>query len=222
MIDQNIKLIDSLVGISARNSMFAYMDYILEKNKHINLTAIKDRDEFIEKNIIDSLSVLQCESYRKANKIIDLGTGAGFPGVLLAIANPEKKFVLLDARMKKLKVIEEGIFFLGLKNIELLHGRAEELAKDKKHFRKFDVCTSRAVANIENLITLSGDFINADGSILAYKGKTVGNELEAGKEALKKFKFYIKNIYEQKYKVDSISGHVIVEIKKVSRETKNG
>lgn len=222
MIDQNIKLIDSLVGISARNSMFAYMDYILEKNKHINLTAIKDRDEFIEKNIIDSLSVLQCESYRKANKIIDLGTGAGFPGVLLAIANPEKKIVLLDARMKKLKVIEEGIFFLGLKNIELLHGRAEELAKDKKHFRKFDVCTSRAVANIENLITLSGDFINADGSILAYKGKTVGNELEAGKEALKKFKFYIKNIYEQKYKVDSISGHVIVEIKKVSRETKNG
>lgn len=221
MIDQNIKLIDSLVGISARNAMFSYMDYILEKNKYINLTAIKDRDEFIEKNIIDSLSVLQCESYRKAKKILDLGTGAGFPGVLLAIANPEKRFVLLDARMKKLKVIEDGITLLGLKNIELLHGRAEDLAKEKKYFREFDVCTSRAVANIENLIKLSGDFINVEGGILAYKGKTVESELEAGKETLKKLKFYIKNIYKQKYRVDSISGHVIVEIKKVSRETKN-
>ena len=114
-----------------KNKYQLYMDEILERNKYINLTAITDKDEFIKKHYIDSLLCGSSEEFLKAERVIDLGTGGGFPGIPLAIAFPDKKFVLADSLNKRIKIINEIAANLGIYNAEAVHGRAEELARKK-------------------------------------------------------------------------------------------
>ena len=109
-----------------------YMNGILEWNEKINLTAIKDKEEFLVKHFIDSLLCLNYREYKSANNIIDVGTGAGFPGVPLAILSPAKEFLLMDSLNKRLKVIEELAAQIELNNVKTLHARAEELARRKE------------------------------------------------------------------------------------------
>ena len=101
-----------------------YMQLILEWNEKINLTAITERDEFIKKHFIDSLCCLPHEEYKQSENVIDVGTGAGFPGMPLAIVSPDKKFLLVDSLNKRIKILNEIIDELGLKNVEAVHGRA--------------------------------------------------------------------------------------------------
>ena len=103
-----------------------YMESVLEKNKHINLTAITDRDEFIRKHYVDSLLCASSAEFRNANSVIDVGTGGGFPGIPLAIAFPEKEFVLIDSLNKRIRIINELCENYGIDNVTALHGRAEE------------------------------------------------------------------------------------------------
>lgn len=162
-----------------------YMDGILEWNKKINLTAITDREEFISKHFVDSVLSYNFREYIDADSIIDIGTGAGFPGIPLAIVSPDKKFVLADSLNKRLKVINELASKIGIDNIETVHGRAEELARNKKYREAFDLCISRAVANLAVLCEYCLPFIKVGGHLLAYKGPDAEEEVKMAEKAIK-------------------------------------
>ena len=166
------------------NTFQLYMEGILEWNDKINLTAITDKDEFVRKHYIDSLLCYEFNEVQSADKIIDVGTGAGFPGVPLAIVFPEKQFVLMDSLKKRLNVVDELCKKLGINNVTILHGRAEDLARDKKHREKYDLCVARAVANTAVLAEYALPFIKVGGSLLAYKGSDFKKELDEGQKAI--------------------------------------
>ena len=162
-----------------------YMDGILEWNKKINLTAITDREEFISKHFVDSVLSYNFREYIDADSIIDIGTGAGFPGIPLAIVSPDKKFVLADSLNKRLKVINELASKIGIDNIETVHGRAEELARNKKYREAFALCISRAVANLAVLCEYCLPFIKVGGHLPAYKGPDAEEEVKMAEKAIK-------------------------------------
>ena len=129
---------------------FKYKTLILEWNEKINLTAIKNDEEFINKHFIDSLMIAKYINTNKST-LLDIGTGAGFPGIPIKIVK-DNNITLLDSLNKRLKVLENVIQRLELSHIETLHGRAEEVFKNKKYREKYDVATSRAVANLNTLV----------------------------------------------------------------------
>lgn len=126
----------------------SYMLGVLDWNEKVNLTTITDPQEFVVKHFIDSIICTDYPEYEDADKIIDVGTGAGFPGVPLAIVSPEKEFILMDSLNKRLKIIDELCREAGIANVTTIHARAEELAKNKAHREQHDLCVSRAVANM--------------------------------------------------------------------------
>lgn len=162
-----------------------YMEGILEWNEKINLTAITEKEEFIAKHFVDSVLCHGFKEYMNAESIIDVGTGGGFPGVPLAIVSPDKDFVLADSLNKRLKVINTLTGELGIENVETVHGRAEELAKNKQYRQGFDICISRAVANMAVLAEYCLPFIKKGGYLLAYKGPDAEEELERAANAIK-------------------------------------
>ena len=167
------------------NRFAGYMEGILEWNEKINLTAIKDKEEFVIKHLIDSVLCYNFPEYRNADTIIDVGTGAGFPGIPLAIISPDKDFVLADSLNKRLKVIRTLADQLGIENIETVHGRAEDLARNKSYRQKFDLCVSRAVANLPVLCEYCLPFVRKGGFLLSYKGPDAQKEAESASKAIR-------------------------------------
>lgn len=168
------KIID---GLSARygeqkaEKLLAYLDLVLERNEHINLTAVRDRDEAIVKHVLDSLAVCDYREYMEAKTVLDVGTGAGFPGALLAIVSPEKEFTLLDSTLKRLRVIDEFAETLGISNLKTVHARAEEINRKPGYKEAYDLCVSRAVAELDTLSKWCLPFVRKGGSFIAYKGE---------------------------------------------------
>ena len=179
------------------NRFYKYMNLLIEWNKKINLTAIVDPKEIIIKHFVDSLSI---NKYIKENsKIIDIGTGAGFPGIPLKIYRDDIQITLVDSLNKRIKFLDEVIKELELQNIETIHGRAEEMGRNSKYREKFDIATSRAVANISTLSEYLIPLTKINGNCVFMKGPDVDEELNSGKNAinvlggkvLKKEEFYI-------------------------------
>lgn len=191
-----------------------YMDGILLKNRHINLTAITDRDEFIVKHFIDSLLSAGQPEAEKAEKVIDVGTGAGFPGIPLAIVYPEKEFLLMDSLNKRLKIIDELCMELEIKNVITIHSRAEDLAGKKEYRENYDLCVSRAVANMATLSEYCLPFIKKGGYFLAYKGPECESELREGEKAIKILGGKIADIREAELP-DFNLAHKIIYIEKI-------
>ena len=162
-----------------------YYDLLMEKNKVMNLTAIKDPKEAAVKHFADSLILTKYYEFRDGDRVLDLGTGGGFPGMPLKILYPDVFFLLMDSVNKKLNFIREAVEDLGLRNIEVLHGRAEDIAHSPEHRGKYDVVVSRAVAALPVLIELSLGFVKPGGYFISYKGVSAGEEISASENALK-------------------------------------
>lgn len=210
-----IKELEEKYGEERTSMLVEYMDMILEKNQYINLTAVRDRDEALQKHIADSLSCDFMEEYEASENVIDIGTGAGFPGVPLAIVSPDKKFTLVDSLNKRLRIIDELTGELGIKNITTVHGRAEDVGKSKEHREQYDICVSRAVASLDVLCEWCLPLVKKGGYFVAYKGENVSRETEDAASAIKLLGGKIVEIRKVQTEEESISGHVLVMIKKV-------
>lgn len=194
-----------------------FYELLIEKNKVMNLTGITDYDEVLEKHFIDSLAINSFEKI--SGKIIDIGTGAGFPGIPLKIAFPEIEIVLLDSLNKRIKFINEVINELNLEKITTIHGRAEDYAQNIEYREKFDFCVSRAVANLATLSEYCLPFVKVDGKFISYKSGEIDNELEQSKRAIGILggQIYHVNKFELPNNND---GRSFVSIKKIKNTSK--
>lgn len=154
----------------------------LEKNQSLNLTSINDEENFVDKMIVDSALLLSSIDLNQ-KFVLDLGTGAGFPGLVLAILSPNTKFVLLDSTTKKINHIQEVIQKIGLNNVETVSARAEEFINVNRE--KFDLVVARAVKELPILLEIAVPFVKNGGNFVAYKGQNYLDEINKSKRALK-------------------------------------
>lgn len=194
----------------------AYRSGILQWNEFVNLTAIRDPEEFTIKHFVDSVTCYKSEEYQNSERILDLGTGAGFPGVPLAILSPDKEFILVDSLNKRLKIIDELCRSIGIDNVTTVHARAEDLAKKDSCRESFDMCVSRAVASLPVLCEYCLPFVKVGGYMAAYKGADAEREAREAKGAIKilggKICKTISPSFDQ-----SAEEHKILMIKKIMR-----
>ena len=198
------------------NALKMYKNLLLEWNDKINLTAITDEEEIFVKHFVDCL---YCAKYitKEDKKIIDVGTGAGFPGLVLAIYFPDKEFTLLDALNKRLVFLEDVIKKLDLKNVKLIHGRAEEIVRINNLYEEYDVAVSRAVAQLPILLEYISPYIKINGKCIVMKGDNVDEEIKLSSNALKilNLKLLKKNLYSYNVKNEEYK-RSILEIKKIN------
>ena len=161
-----------------------YYEMLVEKNKVMNLTGITEWDEVLEKHFLDSISLIRAVDLDKELTVMDMGTGAGFPGIPLKIAFPKLKVTLADSLNKRVMFLQEVIDALGLENIEAIHGRAEDLAKDKNYRQQYDLSVSRAVANLSTLSEYCLPFVKIGGQFVSYKSGECEEEVEASRKAV--------------------------------------
>lgn len=190
-----------------------YYEMLIEKNKVMNLTAITDFDEILEKHFEDSLSLIQAVDLEKSQAVIDLGTGAGFPGIPLKIAFPNLQITLADSLNKRILFLDDVIRELGLTGIDTVHGRAEDLAKNSDYREKFDLCVSRAVANLSTLSEYCLPFVKIGGKFISYKAGECDEEVVASKSSIFLLGGKISDI--KKFELGE-SGRAFVIIDKVS------
>lgn len=182
----NLKLEENVL-----EKFYKYAEMILEWNEKTNLTRILDLDEMITKHFIDSLTIYELV---KGKSVIDVGTGAGFPGIPLKIVDNNEKMLLLDSLNKRILFLNETINQLELNNIEVIHSRAEDAGTDKKYREKFDVATSRAVAPLNVLVEYLLPFVKVGGKCICMKGPEIEEELNLSKNAIRKLGGEIEKI----------------------------
>lgn len=167
-----------------KNQFQKYYELLVEKNKVMNLTAITDYAEVLTKHFLDSLSIVQVMDIKNVDKLIDVGTGGGFPGIPLKIVFPHLKVTLLDSLNKRIQWLRELSVELGLQEVTCIHGRAEDFGKDGRYREKYDLCVSRAVANLSTLCEYCIPFIKKGGYFVSYKS-AAEEEMEEARGAIR-------------------------------------
>ena len=191
LIKNSKKISEEISNYQAEN-FHKYMLLLLEWNQKMNLTAITDEKEIIYKHFIDSISINKY--IKEANNVMDIGTGAGFPGIPLKLLNKDINFILVDSLNKRISFLEEIKKELKLDKIELIHARVEDLAKNEAYREKMNIVVSRAVANLSTLLEYMLPFVKIGGTCICMKGPNIEEEIEKSKNALEVLGGKIENI----------------------------
>ena len=190
-----------------------YYEMLIETNKVMNLTSITEYDEVIIKHFIDSLLVVNIFDINQSKKMIDVGTGAGFPGIPIKIMFPHLQITLLDSLNKRLKFLNNVIDELGLESIETVHGRAEDIARKEEFREQYDLCVSRAVANLATLSEYCLPYVKVGGCFIPYKSGEIDEELNNSKKAVQILGGKIEEVVKFQLP-DTDIGRSFVKIKK--------
>ena len=219
--DENISILTDIlkeidVSISEKQAeqFLTYYQFLTEKNKVMNLTAITEYRDVVLKHFADSLSVVKAYDMNGCTSLIDVGTGAGFPGVPLKIVYPHLKVVLLDSLNKRISFLNELVRILCLEDITAVHARAEDAAKDAAYRERFDLCVSRAVANLSSLSEYSLPFVRKEGMFISYKSTNIDTEIKASAHAVSLLGGKIEEIKEF-YLPDSDIERSLILIRKI-------
>lgn len=174
----------------------SYRDLLKQWNQKINITSIEDDEEIYLKHFIDSVLLLNKDNINENKKIIDVGTGGGFPGLPLKIINNNYKITLLDSLRKRIDFLQEVVNALSLSNVKLIHGRAEDFGQNKEHRENYDICVSRAVAPLNVLSEYCIPFVKVGGYFAAYKSNIISQEITNSDNAIEKLGGKLKEIKE--------------------------
>lgn len=203
---------------SQLNAFETYYDMLIERNKVMNLTAITEFDEVMDKHFLDSVYLFRSIELKANYKLIDIGTGAGFPGIPLKIVFPELKITLLDSLNKRVGFLNDVIDELNLNDIEAIHGRAEDIARDKAYRASYDIAVSRAVANLSTLSEYCLPFVKIGGKFVSYKSGDCADEVDNAKAAIHLLGGKINKIDEFSYSNNSRSFIVIDKVMNTSNK----
>lgn len=190
-LEQGLNGLHLVLSDEKKEQLYQYYLMVMEKNKVMNLTAITEEREFVQKHIIDSLAIVKagegvCSILEGGDiDVIDVGTGAGLPGIVLKIAWPKLRIVLFDSLQKRLRFLDEVINKLGLEQIKTLHGRAEDIGQMKQYRETFDLVTSRAVANLATLSEYCLPLVKPYGLFLPFKSADIDEELKEARQPIK-------------------------------------
>lgn len=196
------------------NKLDSYAKFLIEYNEKINLTAITEYDEIIEKHFYDSLLLTKNNNIK--GSLVDVGTGAGFPGVVIKICKPDLKVYLIEPLKKRCVFLNELINLLNLKDIYIINERGED--HSLKNREKYDYVTARAVTNLPNLIEVCGAMVKVDGYFIALRGLNGLNELKEANNAIKQMSFIEENTYE--FKLSDDSTRIVSYLKKINKTNK--
>ena len=219
IFEYNLNQLGIVLTDKQKQQFDKFYELLVEWNKVMNLTGITEYEEVNEKHFVDSWSIVKAIDMKSVKSVIDVGTGAGFPGIPLQIAFPHLKVVLLDSLNKRINFLNTVIAELGLTDIKTIHGRAEDYAKQTEYREKFDLCVSRAVANLSTLSEYCLPYVSADGLFVPYKSGEIDEELENSKKAVKILGGKIENVVKFQLPGTEI-GRSFVKIRKISNTNK--
>ncbi len=219
LFELKLKELEITLSEKQKEQFYKFYKLLVEWNKVMNLTGITEYEEVNEKHFVDSLSIVKAIDISSVESVIDIGTGAGFPGIPLKIAFPHLNVVLLDSLNKRIHFLNTVIDELGLKNINTIHGRAEDFAKQMEYREKFDLCVSRAVANLATLSEYCIPYIKQDGLFIPYKSGEIEEELEQSKKAIHVLGGKIQNVVKFQLPGSEI-GRSFVVVRKIQNTAK--
>ena len=219
IFESKLKELDITLNDTQKQQFVKFYELLIKWNQVMNLTGITEYEEVNEKHFIDSLSIVKAVDMDSVVTVIDIGTGAGFPGIPLKIAFPHLKMVLLDSLNKRVQFLNTVIDTLELTDIETIHGRAEDFAKQTQYREQFDLCVSRAVANLATLSEYCIPYVKQEGMFIPYKSGEIEEELQNSKKAVHILGGKIEDVIKFQLPGTEI-GRSFVKIRKVRNTSK--
>lgn len=183
--EKDLKELGIILSSQQMQQFLIYYEMLVEWNQMMNLTAITEYHDVMKKHFVDSVSLVKAFDITKNASVIDVGTGAGFPGLALKIAYPNLEVTLLDSLNKRIQFLDAVIEKLGLSGVKTIHGRAEDFAKPGKLRETFDLCVSRAVANLSTLSEYCLPFVKVGGQFISYKSEKITEEMASAENAIR-------------------------------------